>query len=373
MTGSHRRPGREGAGIALGLLILAAAAQSPADTYEPSPAAVLPGGKNASEYWDLTIETESGYRVLARFIITNEGPSSQNGIAVGHVVAPDGQTRKFNNGRLKKRWNLSEDGLEIDIGRSKLSLEDDRARLVISKSDVVLDLSFPLNARRTIPPDVSGSRYRIDLLALGASTSGTIQLKGMTSAIDVRGHGWLTHTISPKKEAVVALRRIEVMGSSESAFLYLIDFLAKGGAKSHWLAYLERGCELDGKTPGSSCASDLSSTRAFELVLNSGSGSKKSRKKSKSYWIPNTLSLTGDAVQGRIQWGPKFLRHDPLDDLPGPIRFLASFSSAPRREWSESSIQVTIPAKSESTFIQFQGKGVGSISFLNPVTHPRVR
>jgi monofunctional chorismate mutase len=62
-----------------------------------------------------------------------------------------------------------------------------------------------------------------------------------------------------------------------------------------------------------------------------------------------------------------------FDDLPAPMRFLARFTTSPRREWSIANIGVTIPANSGSTSHQFQGTGVGSISYLNPLTRSKVR
>lgn len=357
----------------MAVLFLVAAGHSSADGVLPSPAAVAGDGSSASEYWDLTIETEDGHRILSRFVITNQGPGTQSGIAVGHIVAPDGRTLKFRNGRLQKRWNLSGDGLRIDIGSSRLTLRDGRSQLRITKSDVDLNLSFALNALRTVPGEVTGPDYRIDLLALGADVRGTIRLEGMESALEVRGHATLSHTISPRKETDTALRRIEVMAKSPDSSIYFLDLLRADGSESHWLAQLTSGCDASEDVTSSTCTPQLRSTSDFDLIRESGDKNQKSSGKRKSYWIPNTLSFTGNTATGQIRLAARFLRHDPLEDLPGPIRFIARFSAAPRREWFASTLQVTIPPKSESTFIQFQGKGVGAISFLNPVTHSRVR
>ena len=74
-------------------------------------------------------------------------------------------------------------------------MNNGRARLRITKPDAMLDLSFALNARRTGPADVTGPDYQIDLLALGADTSGKIGLLGMESPLKVKGHALLTHQI----------------------------------------------------------------------------------------------------------------------------------------------------------------------------------
>ncbi|MFT5696204.1 MAG: hypothetical protein ACI9QQ_002184, partial [Myxococcota bacterium] len=57
-------------------------------------------------------------------------------------------------------------------------------------------------------------------------------------------------------------------------------------------------------------------------------------------------------------------------DLPGPIRWLAGLSTKPKRVWSEALFEVTIRSSSDTKPIQFQGQGVATASYLNPVTRP---
>ncbi len=358
------------------LLLLATlpmADRASADPLPPSPAAVKSGARNASEYWDLTIETEAGYHITSRFLITNEGPGSRNAIAVGHVVAADGRSRRFRNGRLKKDWDLSPDGLRLDIGKSHLHLDDGRAHLLVEKNSVALNVSFPMNALRSVPREVSGTEdYRIDLLAIGADAGGTIRLKGMGAPLEVRGLASLTHTMSERRESSQVLRKIEMMGFGSDASLYLLDYTPADGEQTRWLAHLDRSCD-PGTVPIGTCTPMLRSRSDFELVLEENPEVADSAGEQDSYWIPHGLSLVWATTLGQITLGEAFLRHDPLDDLPRALRFLASFTTAPRREWSAATFEVTIPPTSESAEIQFQGKGVGSIGYLNPLTRPRVR
>ena len=82
----------------------------------------LPGGSAASEYWDLAAHFVSGHRAYARFLITNEGPGERNGVAIGHVITPEGVAVEFRNGRLEDRWTLGERGRRLDIGSSLLDM-----------------------------------------------------------------------------------------------------------------------------------------------------------------------------------------------------------------------------------------------------------
>jgi hypothetical protein len=349
---------------------------------EPSPAAVFSKQGGASEYWDLTIRTDAGYRIAVRFLITNEGPSKGNAVAVGHVIPPQGEPIKFSNGRLRGAWDLSKDRLRVDIGRSHLYLKDGGGRIRITKPDATMDLSFDLNALRSVPPEVTGNDYRIDLLALESDVAGKIQLEGMESSGEVRGRATLTHTILTRKEASISLRRIEVAGSDGDTSMFILDHTRATGSKNQWLAILSRDCRSSSggdsgvapsTVPISSCDPSLSTTQDFELSLAGPSGRNRAPTSKKSYWFPPILGLKSNKIQGQVTLAPVFLRHDPLDDLPAPMRFLARFTTSPRREWSIANIGVTIPANSGSTSHQFQGTGIGSISYLNPLRRSKVR
>ena len=362
-------------------------------------------GGDASEYWDLNIELEQGYRVFARFLITNEGPGKQNGTAVGHVISPSGKTTQFRNGRLESGWELSQDGLDLDIGKSHLDLHAGMYKLKVNKSDAMIRLHFVPNALFTVPKTVTGKNYRVDLLALGAATSGTIQVKGMATPVSLRGRTTATHTVSKTAETDVNIRRtefvfqpLEMAAQNESA-LYISSFLSPRGKRTRWLAALKPDCdqpfaaapanpttkspagvnETATKAPNSQCVRRIEARSEFDLVPGHAKNTPSSRIGSKSYWIPPAFSLQerlqGKGGEGAIKLGERILRHEPLDDLPRPIRFIAGLRTKPRRIWSTAEFDVRLPHSlntNESQFKpnQFQGQGVATVSFLNPVPRP---
>lgn len=355
-----------------------------------SPAAQRLGASDASEYWDLTIELSGDYRVMARFLITNQGPGKLNGIAVGHVISSGGEVTHFRNGRLSNRWTLSKDGLDLDIGKSHLDMHPPRYRLKVNKSDAKIHLTFAPNALYRLPKQVTKKGYRVDLLALGAATKGTIQLAGMSEPASVTGWTTLTHTVAKRSETGLGLRRIELISQRGKLPVYIADFLDPGGKRSSWLGYLEPGCESafgasptspDEPNPGTPvqktvessdqpCPRRIVERTAFDLMLGDAIQPPSKSGGKEPYWIPRILTLTGKDVDGRVLLAERFLRHEPLDDLPGPIRFFASLRTKPRRVWSVANFEVTIPSSLNSKPIQFQGQGVATVSFLNPVTRP---
>ena len=362
-------------------------------------------GVDASEYWDLNIELEQGYRVFARFLITNEGPGKQNGTAVGHVISPSGKTTQFRNGRLESGWELSRDGLDLDIGKSHLDLHAGMYQLKVNKSDAMIRFHFAPNALFTVPKTVTGKNYRVDLLALGAATSGTIQVKGMATPVSLRGRTTATHTVSKTAETDVNIRRtefvfqpLEMAAQNESA-LYISSFLSPRGNRTRWLAVLKPDCDhafaaapanpatkspagagkTAAKAPKSQCVRKIEARSGFDLVPGHAKNPPSSKIGSKSYWIPPKFSLQetlqGKGVEGEIKLGERILRHMPLDDLPGPIRFIAGLRTKPRRIWSTAEFDVRLPPSldtNQSQFKpnQFQGQGVATVSFLNPVPRP---
>jgi hypothetical protein len=380
----------------IGLLVgfevhpLLASADGPPPHDHASPAARQLGGGNASEYWDLSVELALNYKIMVRFLITNQGPGTRNGIAVGHVISPNGDITHFRNGRLSNRWTLSEDGLDLDIGKSHLDLHPPRYKLKVNKSDAKIRLSFAPNVLHRLPKKLTKKDYRIDLLALGAATHGTIQLSAMTEPLPITGWATLTHTIAKRGETSLALRRIELISQRGEIPVYIADFLDPAGKRSSWLGYLEPGCEQANEAvqatevepnPGTpvqkslgssdpSCLRRVVERTVFDLSLGDAIQPRSKGGGKQPYWIPLTLTLKGKDVGGRVLLAERFLQHDPLDDLPGPIRFLAGLSTKPRRVWSVANFEVTIPPSLNSKPIQFQGHGVATVSFLNPVTRP---
>jgi hypothetical protein len=369
------------------------------------------GASDASQYWDLTVDLENDYRVFARFQITNQGPGENNATAIGHVVAPNGKATKFRNGRLESGWTLSKDRLDLDVGKSHFDMHLPRYSLRVNKSDVRIRLAFAPNALLRAPSRVTGKRYTVDLLALGAAAKGTLRLGSKSNPeMPVTGFAALTHTIAKKDETDLARRRIELVSQRGTHPLYVVQFLDDDQDKTSWAAWLEPRCDpaFDPKPfPDVKPASGETDTRKAESALRrcirvihsslkievEGRRATKGRGKrgeKDPYWIPPRFRVTTsvprmtstppaaptgpvNALDGQVTTGARLLKYKALDDLPGPIRFLARLSTRPMRVWSVASFDVTLPPSldSEPKSIQtIQSPGVAIVSFLNPVTRP---
>ena len=331
--------------------------------------AALPARDSGSEYWDITAQMDSGHWIFARFLITNDGPGRRNGVALGHVILPDGQTSKFRNGRLRKRWTLAEDRMRLDIGSSHLDLHRPRFRLLIEKGHVRIDLWIESTPFERLPPDVTGSDYSVDLLSLAGASTGSLWLEGMAGPISLEGHTTLTHTISRRDEARLAQRRIEVLLQEGPVALYAAEFLSPSGATAGWLA--ARFIEPDANAGPVGALSDSSVlTTPLEFHLGTTSENRGASKSgvNSGYWIPHTLEFQSQGPAGKVQVEGSLLRQDPLEDLPAPVRWLVGLRMQPMRVWSRAEIEVTLAPSSGPDNLPLRGRGVVATSYLNALT-----
>ncbi len=133
--------------VLLGCVLALLSSSAASERGSTSPAARVSKGNSSSEYWDAAALFESGHRVFARFSISNEGPGDDTGYAIGQVVFPDGTVVPFTNGRRKGRWQLSEDGLRMEIGSSVLDLRKPVRKLEVDKNTAGIKLFLRFEAR----------------------------------------------------------------------------------------------------------------------------------------------------------------------------------------------------------------------------------
>ena len=324
------------------------------------PAARLPSGGSAFEYWDLTAQLDSGHRVVARFLISNAGPGDQLGAALGYLIQPDGTHQKFKNGRTRSNWKLSSDRLFLDIGSSHLDLHHPEGRLQISKSNVKIDLGFRHAGGESVPPEVLPEGYQLELLAAAAPIQGTIWLKGLPEPIPVRGQVALVHSWSRRAEQKLLLRRIEFFSLSREHPMYLLDLTTPKGKRTRWF-------HLTGSQDREATASHetLLSRSNFELRLEGSLADEKG-----AYWTPQEMQLNAAALGGQIELGATLMRHNPLGPIPMVVRWLVSRGMRPQQVWATSRYDVTVSPSRGSSALQYQGSGVTMVTFLNRVTAP---
>ena len=341
----------------------AAADSSPAppavglDRGVAGPAARLPAGGSAWEYWEITALLDTGHRIACRFLVTNAGPGDRNGVATGRVIAPDGGVQDFHNGRRRSRWTLSDDRLRLDVGSSHLDLHGPHQRLWIDKRRVKIDLRYTVAMEAFSPAGVAPPDYHFDVIAVSSPIQGTLWLEGMDAPLRVHGRAALTHTWSKRPEADLMLRRIEFFGLRGEDALYLIDLTTPAGSRSRWLGH-SRGSDM------------RFATSEFDLHLEGAAADRENA----PYWVPGSLVLEGEQIGGRIRVERTLVEAHPLSALPGPIRFLLSLSMRPRRAWMDSPFEVTLPADPDrGAGGPLRGSGMVTVSFLDVLGRPEAR
>ncbi len=336
------------------LLVALAAGFVAAVPERGDPAARLSRSDGALEYWDLVARFEQGHRLVARVLVTNEGPGEQTAVGVGHLIQPDGEVVEFRNGRLQGSWTVSDDGRSLRIGSTQLGLSGPVRTLEYDNNKRGIEIRLRLRAdgsarfpRAGEPPD-----YRSDVLDLAAPVEATVLLPGMTAPLALSGRAAFVHTWMDETEPSLVLRRIDVASLGPGVQVYLRDLTTPEGERHHWLVAVR-----DGRV--------LVETSEILVALEG-----RQEGTSRGYPVPAALRLRGPGLAGRITLGRPLLEHNPLGALPQPFRFLLSFSMRPRRVWTDSSFSLRFDAAPGRAALDLEADGIASVSFLNPLESP---
>ena len=345
------------------------------------PAARLLREDDASEAWTLFIELESGHRITQRFLLSNAGPGEHNAVAIGHLSEPGRAPFRYENGRRRPRWTLSEDRLFFDIAASHLDLHRPRGELRITKEDIEIRLFFDFAAQgpsSRVPAERLPPGYHVDVLALGAATQGSIKAPWMDRPLESKGRAWLVHTWTEKDESDLLSRRVEVFGRTRQTSFYGIQLAGRGDWQSAW-----------------ALASDAEHGMIESRINVPGQWNQSAiRGTSSDYPLPGAFQIRDEPFSGQITLGQEWLRFDPLEVIPQPFRWFIRRSSQPQEVWADARIEVTLlvtpeipplPNAGETTSAKtVEGSrsrretedetakrsvtGVASITFLNPTS-----
>lgn len=327
---------------------LLAAAQAP----RGDPGSRIPDAGNASEYWDLAARFESGQVLVARFMITHEGPGQNTGIAYGHFIEPDGTTWPWTNGRREGNWDLKSDGRVLDVGTSELHLTGPPYRLRIHKKKKGVDIDLRITPDGPSAWDRGGdAAVAVDLLASGAAIAGSVWFRGMPEPLTLSGRAGLTHTWMASSEPEVAQRRIDFFSLHGDTLLYLLDLEAPNGARKRWLRISRHG-------------ESLYESNDFALELTGRSAAESDSE----YPLPGKIGLNGPRLSGEITLGEGLLHHDPMKVIPQPFRFLLSLKMRPQRVWTESPFEMSFSSGADP--VRFRGSGITIVTYLNPASPP---
>lgn len=312
----------------------------------------ITGGDSAQEYWDIIARFDSSYSLFTRFLITNEGPGDRTAVATWYLVAPDGTTVPFRNGRRESRWSLSPDGARIEIGSSVFDQRGDVHALEYDSNKRGIKVYLRFTPRGPLDRTETGAQreYAMDLLDVGTPVVGTIWLEGMPEPMEVAGTISVTHTWMDRSEADLALRRIEFSSEDQGgAAVYLSEILEPSGTRHRWLV-VERDGEAVYRTESFRVEADPPESLVGD-----------------EYPVPGLLRIVGDGVDGKIDPERVLVQVNPLDDIPQPFRFLLSFKTRPRRVWTQASFEVTYRPAPGLPATSLQGTGITTVTYLNPL------
>jgi hypothetical protein len=341
-------------GCALLALLGPASASGPGRS---SPAARLSQADSASEYWDVAALFDSGHRVFARLSISNEGPGEETGYAIGQIVFPDGTVVPFTNGRRKGRWQLSDDGLRMEIGSTVLDWRQPERRLEVdkNKAGIKLALRFESSAPEGLAWRSAPTGYAVNLVTANAKVHGTLWARDVIAEpVSVRGTLSATHTSMEQTEMKLAQRRIELhsivspQASGAEASVFLLDLTAPDGSRRAWLV-----AEANGRI--------LVETDELEVRLEGHDSASE-----QGYPVPERLILSGPRIRGEIALQELLVRHDPLSVAPQPFRWFLSLKTQPSHLWLASRYHLVVQGAPGEAPIELDGSGATSIFFLNP-------
>jgi hypothetical protein len=351
--------------------------RSAAFTAPLDPSARLLAGGDASESWTLYVELDSGHRIAQRFLISNAGPGDHNAVAVGHLIEPGRPPYRYQNGRRRARWTLSDDHLFLDIAASHLDLHRPTGELRITKKDIEIRLffDFPKSGLASrVPNDRLPNNYYVDVLAVAAQTRGTIQAPWMSEPLETQGRTWLAHTWTRFDEAKLVDRRIEIYGYEDGTSFYGLQ--------------IRRGNDFDRAW----VLAESNSTNMIESIINIPASwteirSRENDGPASPYPVPSRFEFSGGSLSGQISLGKEWLRFDPLAVIPQPFRWFIRRVSKPQEVWADARIGVTLSTALETPSLPDASEtesdsnskreteeetakrsvtGVASITFMNP-------
>lgn len=323
-----------------------------------NPAARLLPDDHASEHWNLTARFDSGHLLVAEFIITNIGIGERNAAAAGYIITPDGNQRRFRNGRLKGDWQLSADRLQIEVGKSRLDLRGPPYHLRVNKRSAQVDIQIRPHGPASWSDAFSASGYEIDLLDASATAEGNLWIKGMPEPIAVRGTAAFTHSWVREAVADQIVRRVEFFSLQPDCALYAVNLTSPEGKQTQWVVAKEGGQTADWAEHVSFALAGTASGQGHE-----------------GYPVPASLLLKTPQLEGQVQVADVFLSDDPLDELPGLFRLFIAWmlNMRPHRAWALSPFEMVCPIAEQSSesgrnlLEAMRGTGVTAVTFLNPL------
>jgi len=308
-------------------------------------------GSSAGEYWDVSATFTGGARFFARYWVTNEGPGTHTGVAMGSFVGADGSVANFQYARDRGSWLLGAGGRYVQIASAVLDLREPSGRIEIDTDKYGLKIYLRFNMERAPRPLCARrtSAGGFDVLRLAEEVEGILWVKGMTLPLAAKGSIDITHGWSSRSEIDEVHRRIDASGRDGDHSFFAASVAAPGNEGSRCVVVVRGGETI--------YESNTVKAEIDAAPLGGTEG---------NYPAPATVRFHDEQLALEVTLQRQLLRINPLDIVPQPFRTLLGLRSRPRRSWSESAWKLRLGAAAERAELDQRGAGSVAVTYTNP-------
>jgi hypothetical protein len=328
-------------------VLLVASALPAAATVPPrgDPAARLPGGSLAGEYWDLAARFDSGHVLLATVTITN-ALGGRTAIALGQLVDPNGTVHPFSRTESPGGFRLEEGGRRIDLRSIVLDQAGDRPSFVVDKDELEIDVTIEGRGSPAWPEEVVAPGCPLDVLAVAAPAHGGFRIPGRGPRVELRGLAAITHRWMPGLEADCLQRGVELFAMQKDLGVYFREVLAPDGRAHAWML-VQRGARTLYQGPPS------------RRTLRFGDDAN-------GYPELTGLEVRAPGIEARVDVGPSLGAFEPLERIPAPLRWAIELRTRPRLSWSAPSCRITLTTDGERVAVG--APALVKLAYTNPLS-----
>lgn len=341
---------RSWCGVAIGFAVLVAAtgaavaADAPPDIARGDPAARLPSGALAGDFWDVVARFESGHVLVATMALFDPGLGGRNAVAAGQLVEPDGTPHLFSRSERSGGWRLDDTGRRLDLRSVVLDQVGARRRFVVDRKALGIDVVIETSSAPAWPADDSATDCALDVIEIAGPATGSFRVAS-GAAIPLRGFAAITHRWMPGLETACMRRGIELFAMDDGIGLYLREIETPDGERRSWLVLQRDGARVFEGSPTDS-----------EITWSAGLS---------GYSEPLRWRFRAPGISGRAEFGESLGTFEPLERLPAPLRLVMEQRTRPRVVWSAPRVELTLGTGREASF---RGVALAKVAWTNPIS-----
>jgi hypothetical protein len=340
----RRSPAARAVALAAAIGIGLAAGPGADASVRGDPAARLPEGALAGEYWDLVARFESGHVLMATVALTNTGVGGRTAVAVGQLVEPDGTSHPFSRSERAGGWRLDGDGRRLDLQSIVLDQAGDTRRFVVDKNELGIEVSLASAGAPAWPARDASPGCGFDVLDVAGPATGRFRRAAGAEPVALRGLAALTHRWTPGLEVDCLRRGVELFAMQPGLGLYFRESEAPDGARQTWLLVQRDGRTLFEGAPAES-----------EVRWRDGAP---------GYPEPARLRFAAPGVEGSAEFGEALGVFEPLARLPAPLRAAMELRTRPRVAWSAPRFELRLGRRA------LHGAALAKLAWTNPQPAP---